>query len=201
MTIGDVIARQESVAAESFLTIRPGSGVAWVLHTFLMGANGGELYLTDGISDIRINTFSGSRYATDLIFRASHNVWLKLKNTDSVSRNLGYTGVKAGLDGTSVGDDVLVLQQVPQYEVLDIRPGSGRGLLVTNIYFGSNYTLSFKNSTLETEIAADDINLPGSIPSLLDLTFEANNSNYFRLTNIDGIEASQPFGYSGVWIQ
>lgn len=199
---GNVVKGHATVTAGSFLEMRPATGVAWAIHTLFAGFVGAELYLTDGTNNILIQSFAGRRYVTNLVHRATHDVWLKLKNNDSVTRNLGYTGVETGLGGTSVGDAVLVMSVVYPGEVLDIRPAGSSGIILTNIYFDSNYTLEFVDDagSLSTEVAADDTSLPGDVPSLLDLTIELTNNNYFRITNIDAVDP-YPFGYSGYYIQ
>lgn len=140
MARGDVKHDLQVISAGSFLTIRPpAGGEEWALHT-IYSTGPSELYITDGVNSILAESLIGvGGYIPNLTYRIRRDLYFQLKNTDTVSRELAYSGVQtADLSVTRVGSTVSELIVLAEGDAMGIGPGAGYEYEIQNILFGDS---------------------------------------------------------------
>jgi len=92
--IGDAVTVvPTSVSPAASLTVRPTSGIEWIIHN-IYSADGYpiEVYITDGSNPIKIDvTTSGGLLG--YAFHLTNTVYMTIKNTDASSHYISYDGI------------------------------------------------------------------------------------------------------------
>jgi hypothetical protein len=93
MSVGDAVASNSSVAAESYLDIQPSSGVEWII-TNIHHEDDIELSWYNGTNDIITQRFLGSgREPVSIHATNSNRPRVKNLNAGSAKR-IGYDGIQ-----------------------------------------------------------------------------------------------------------
>jgi len=92
MAIGDVVTAHSSVNAAASLTIQPGAGAEWVIHNLYYGAEM-ELYRTDGVNAVKIDSDSSLGCRLGAVFHLTNSIYLQLKNVSAGAAYFGYDGI------------------------------------------------------------------------------------------------------------
>lgn len=94
MAAGDVFSGgPTSVAAAGFLTIQPAAGVEAVI-TNIYHDGPVELYFSDGTTDLKFDFDTAYGVFRNLGVQVTNSRYLKVKNTDTVARNIAYDGIQ-----------------------------------------------------------------------------------------------------------
>jgi|SRR5690242_2304869 len=154
MSRGSVKYDLQSVSAGGFLTILPPSGEEWVLHT-IYSEYPSELYFTDGTDLILAESLVGvGGYVSGLTYRLTHNLYFKLKNVDSASRKLAYSGIQTADSSTPrVGSTVSDFLVLTEGDSLIIGPDAGYEYEVQNIFFSDSVDISLDDGMTTLMIA------------------------------------------------
>lgn len=93
MPVGDVKSGMSSIASGSYLTIQPASGEEWVIHN-ISWATKVDIEWYDGSNSLvfHIATIGDSLRWEE--FHLKNGLYLRVKNTDTVSRLIQYDGVQ-----------------------------------------------------------------------------------------------------------
>ena len=92
MAIGSAINTLTSIATGSYLTIRPPSGVEWIIHNILVADTADvELYISDGTNEERVLSTTGG--FLDYHFHATNSIYYKVKNISGTTEYIGYDGI------------------------------------------------------------------------------------------------------------
>lgn len=94
MAVNDVFSGgPTSVAAAAFLTIQPAAGVeAVIANVYHDGPV--ELYFSDGTTDLKHDSDTAGGVFRALGANVTNARYLKVKNTDTVARNIAYDGIQ-----------------------------------------------------------------------------------------------------------
>ena len=92
MAVGDVVSDNQSIGAGLYLDIQPGSGAEWVIHNIYHDSKV-ELYWYDGTNNLLFEVDTGFGVFAWYEFHCTNSRRLRIKNTDSVSKLIGYDGV------------------------------------------------------------------------------------------------------------
>lgn len=94
MAKGDVFSGgPTSVVGGGFLTIQPAVGVeAVIMAVYHDGPV--ELYFSDGTTDLRFDSDTTGGVFRNLAVHITNDRYLKVKNTDTVARNIAYDGIQ-----------------------------------------------------------------------------------------------------------
>lgn len=93
MAAGDVKAGLSSIGAEGFLTIQPPTGEEWVvINIYTPSGKSAELYWTDGTNSILIDARPTGWVGYS--FHITNSLYLKVKNADTASQYMGYSGIQ-----------------------------------------------------------------------------------------------------------
>jgi hypothetical protein len=143
MSRGSVKQDLQVIASGDFLTIQPPVGEEWTLHT-IYSAGVSELYFTDGTNLILAESLVGvGGYVPNLTYRATHDLYFMLKNTDTVSRALAYSAIQtADSSVMRVGSAVGEMTVLAEGDSLVAGPGSGHEWEIQNIFFDSGVRIS-----------------------------------------------------------
>lgn len=193
MAQGDIQKGHASVASGASLTVQPGAGEAWAIHT-IAGDHSGELHITNGTNSLLATTFAGETYTSAFVHRATNDVYLTIKNTSGVSGRYGYSGVETIATAGVPGDTVIDLAVVIASEVMDIRPPSGQAWMIDNLYFGGYYMLQLVDGSDNTMVVGANDTMIGDV-ALIGQRIELTHDWYLRIVNIDVDD--HPYGYSG----
>jgi hypothetical protein len=96
MAAGDaVVSLSPSVAAGAFVTIQPGAGVEWLIQN-IMSQGSIVLEWFDGTNAIDFETSPVGQPGAYLntTFRLTNALFLRVKNNEATTKNIGYTGVQ-----------------------------------------------------------------------------------------------------------
>jgi hypothetical protein len=92
MAVGDVVSDLQSIAAGSYLDIQPGSGAEWVIHNIYHESKV-ELYFYDGSNSLLFEVDTAFGVFAWYEFHCTNSRRLRVKNTDSSAKLIGYDGV------------------------------------------------------------------------------------------------------------
>lgn len=93
MAVNDVFSGgPTSVAAAAFLTIQPPVGVEAVIAN-VHHEGPVELYFSDGTTDLKFDSDTAGGVFRNLGVNVTNARYIKVKNTDSVGRNIAYDGI------------------------------------------------------------------------------------------------------------
>ena len=93
MAVGDVKSGLNSVSANGYLTIQPPSGEEWVIHNIYHESDI-ALIFTDGTNELTFDEDNGRGVYARYSFHVTNSRYLKVKNTDSSAKLIGYDGVQ-----------------------------------------------------------------------------------------------------------
>jgi len=94
MAVGDAIAPvPTSVSAGASLTVRPASGVEWIIHNIVSEIGYPiEVYFTDGTNPIKYLYNRSGGFAGEAL-HLTYTTYLTIKNTDASARYITYNGI------------------------------------------------------------------------------------------------------------
>jgi len=93
MAVGDVKSGLSSINAGAYLDIQPTSGEEWVIHNiFHEGKIEIELY--NGTSSLTFDAAEGKGVYARFAFHVTNAIRIRVKNTDSAAKLIGYDGVQ-----------------------------------------------------------------------------------------------------------
>ena len=93
MAVGDAVVSISRQAQNGTLTVQPGAGVEWLIHTLVtQSAKSMEVYLYDGTGLVLYDTLTGGS-VHNLIFRLTNTNYMQLKNLDAANNGIGAMGV------------------------------------------------------------------------------------------------------------
>jgi hypothetical protein len=94
LAIGDAVTIiPTSTAAGSSLTVRPGSGVEWIIHNIVSELGYPiEVYMTDGSNPIKW-LYNRSGGFDGRAIHLTNTVYMTIKNTDASARYISYNGI------------------------------------------------------------------------------------------------------------
>lgn len=93
MAAGDVRSGLVNVASSDFLDIRPPMNEEWiVINIIIPNGKNAELYYSDGVNSVLVDSrnFSWLGYS----FHITNTFYLRVKNLDTSTQYIGYTGVQ-----------------------------------------------------------------------------------------------------------
>jgi hypothetical protein len=93
MAVGDVVSGISSVAAGSFLDIRPPAGTEWVIHNIYHESDI-QLELYDGTNSLVFDTDTGAGVYAKYAFHVTNSIRIRVKNTAASAKLIGYDGVQ-----------------------------------------------------------------------------------------------------------
>jgi hypothetical protein len=93
MAVGDVKSDLQSIAAAGFLSLQPGAGEEWVIHNIYHESKV-ELYFYDGSNSLLFDADTGLGVWAWYEFHVTNSKYIRVKNTDSVAKLVGYDGVQ-----------------------------------------------------------------------------------------------------------
>ncbi|RLC33770.1 MAG: hypothetical protein DRZ76_03920 [Candidatus Nealsonbacteria bacterium] len=92
MAIGDMFADIQSVASNDYLDIRPAAGNEAVIHNIYHEASI-EIYRYDGSNSLLCASASGSGVFAYYAFHVGNTDRIRVKNTESSAKLIGYDGI------------------------------------------------------------------------------------------------------------
>ncbi len=92
MAVGDVCSDLQSIAASSYLDIRPGSGVEWVIHN-IYHEDKVEISFYDGTNEIVFDVDSGAGSWRWEEFHCTNGRRIRVKNLAGSAKLIGYDGI------------------------------------------------------------------------------------------------------------
>ena len=92
MAVGDITSDLQSIAAGTYLDIRPGAGAEWVIHNIYHDSKI-ELYWYDGSNSLLFEVDTSFGVFAWYEFHVGNTRRIRVKNTDSVSKLIGFDGV------------------------------------------------------------------------------------------------------------
>lgn len=94
MVLGDaVVSASVSITAGSTSTIRPGSGVEWIIHNIYTATTVTvELYATDGTNPILVDTSYGGGWMNHF-FHLTNDQYFYIKNVGATTIYMKYDGI------------------------------------------------------------------------------------------------------------
>jgi len=94
MVLGDaVVVASTQITAGSTSTIKPGSGVEWIIHNIYIPTTGqAELYATDGTNPILVDSSYGGGWLNHF-FHLTNAQYLEVKNTGALAIYMKYDGI------------------------------------------------------------------------------------------------------------
>lgn len=94
MAVGDVVKGFSSIAAGSYLDVLPTGTEQWVIHNYRFEGPV-EFYITTNGTDLfKYETVSASGAWEGLCDHVTSDYYIKIKNTDSVTRKITYDGIQ-----------------------------------------------------------------------------------------------------------
>ena len=94
MAVGDAVGAVTPVAAGGELVIQPPSGEEWIIHNvFHEGA--AALCVTNGAAVCTVDSDTSGGMWAGFFLHVTPSQYLKVVNTDSETRHLGYDGIKS----------------------------------------------------------------------------------------------------------
>lgn len=92
MAQGDAVGSVASVNASATLTVQPGAGVEWIIHN-IYHADEVELRVVEGGNELLFDTSATKGSWSAYFFHLTNTHYLKVKNTASGAKLVGYDGV------------------------------------------------------------------------------------------------------------
>lgn len=92
MARGDVTAALDEIADTADLTIRPSSGVEWVIHNLYFGATC-DVKITNGTDEITIEAPGGGGLRVNRNHHLTNSFYMVITNTSGDDAVFGYDGI------------------------------------------------------------------------------------------------------------
>ncbi len=92
MAVGDVVSDLQSIAAGSYLDIRPGSGAEWVIHN-IYHEDKVQLSFYDGTNDLAFDWDTGPGGWFWYEFHCTNTRRIRVKNDAGAAKLIGYDGI------------------------------------------------------------------------------------------------------------
>jgi hypothetical protein len=92
MTKGDTVASLSSVNAAASMTIRPGTGIEWIIHNIYHEAEV-ELYVVEGANELLFDDASAKGSWSAYFFHLTNTDYMKVKNTNAGAKLIRYDGI------------------------------------------------------------------------------------------------------------
>ncbi len=92
MAVGDVCSDLQSIAAGSYLDIRPTAGVEWVIHN-IYHEDRAQLSFYDGSNEIIFDVDYGLGVWAWYEFHCTNARRIRIKNMAGVAKLIGYDGI------------------------------------------------------------------------------------------------------------
>ncbi|MDI6872583.1 MAG: hypothetical protein QME79_14765 [Bacillota bacterium] len=93
MAVGDVKSGLQSVNASAYLNIQPPGTEEWVVHNLYWGGQV-ELYVSDGINDLKFDSDSSAGGRLAMVFHVRNGQYLRVKNMGASAILIGYDGIQ-----------------------------------------------------------------------------------------------------------
>ena len=92
MAVGDVVSDLQSIAAGSYMDIRPGSGIEWVIHN-IYHEDRVQLSFYDGTNEIIFDVDYGLGVWAWYEFHCNNTRRIRIKNMAASAKLIGYDGI------------------------------------------------------------------------------------------------------------
>ena len=92
MAVGDVVSDLQSIGAGSYLDIRPGSGIEWVIHN-IYHEDRVQLSFYDGTNEIIFDVDYGLGVWAWYEFHCNNTRRIRIKNMAASAKLIGYDGI------------------------------------------------------------------------------------------------------------
>lgn len=95
MAVGSVVSDLQAVNSGAYLDLQPASGVEWVIHNIYWEGASVDLVWYDGTHSIDFQqTLVGPDSLNNIQIHVTNTRWLRVKNNDGGTKNIGYDGVQ-----------------------------------------------------------------------------------------------------------